>query len=142
MGIRDLFSRGPKLEPVEDPFDGDPTLQQDVASLQRGQWKPAAARLEAARGDDRTFFASHLAAAGRGPVEAWHAAEPASAAAALVRGIVQMGWAWEARGQGYAEDVAEDVWPVFHGRLEQRRASSATPRGSTRPIRRRLHTWP
>ena len=81
MGIRDLFSRGPKLpEPVDDPYDGDPSLSQDVAALQRGNWKPAAARVGAARGDDRTFFASHFAAAGRGPVEAWHEAEPSSAA--------------------------------------------------------------
>jgi hypothetical protein len=120
MGIRDLFSRGPKLpEPVEDPFDGDTGLPQDVASLQRGNWKPAAARLKASRGDDRTFTASHLSAAGRQPVEKWHAAEPSSAGAALVRGIVHMGWAWEARGQGHAEDVPEDAWPVFHGRLEE-----------------------
>jgi hypothetical protein len=94
-------------------------LKEAVVALQGGDWRPGAALLERARGDDRTFVASHLSGGGRGPVEAWHAAEPESAGAALVRGVVHMGWAWEARGQGYAEDVAEDAWPVFHRRLEE-----------------------
>ena len=120
MGLRDLFSRGPKLpEPVDDPFDGDVTLKAEVVSLQKGDWKPAAARLAGARGDDRVFFASHFSAAGRGPVEKWHAAAPEDAGANLVRGIVQMGYAWEARGQGYADDVPEEAWAVFHGRLAE-----------------------
>jgi hypothetical protein len=120
MGIRDLFSRGPKLpEPVEDPYDGDITLPVAVSALEGGDWSHAAAHMESAKGDDRAFVASHLSAAGREPVEAWHAAEPASAGAALVRGIVHMAWAWEARGQGYAADVPKEAWPVFHGRLRE-----------------------
>jgi hypothetical protein len=120
MGLRDLFSRGPKLpEPVEDPFGGDLTLPAAVQALEAGDWSPAAARLDGARGDDRAFVASHLSAAGLKAAEEWHAAEPRSAGAALVRGIAHMAWAWEARGQGHADDVAEDAWPVFHRRLEQ-----------------------
>jgi hypothetical protein len=120
MGLRDLFSRGPKLpEPVDDPFDGDPTLRAEALALQKGDWKPATARLAGARGDDRVFFASTYSAAGRGPVEKWHAAAPQDAGANLVRGIVQMGYAWEARGQGYADDVTEEAWAVFHGRLAE-----------------------
>jgi hypothetical protein len=120
LGLRDLFSRGPKLpEPVDDPFDGDEGLKAAVAALQRGDARPGAALLARAKGDDRTFVASHLSAAGRKPVEAWHVAQPADAGAALVRGIVHMGWAWEARGQGHAEDVDEDAWAVFHRRLSE-----------------------
>ena len=120
MGLRDLFSRGPKLpDPVEDPFDGDITLPVAVAALEGGDWSHAAAHMASASGDDRAFVASHLIAAGREAAEAWHAAEPESASAALVRGIAHMSWAWEARGQGHAEDVGDDVWPVFHRRLEE-----------------------
>jgi hypothetical protein len=33
MGLRDLFSRGPKLpEPVEDPFNGNEELRREVAT--------------------------------------------------------------------------------------------------------------
>ena len=34
MGLRDLFSGGPKLpEPVEDPFSGNEELRREVAKL-------------------------------------------------------------------------------------------------------------
>ena len=140
MGLRDLFSRGPKLpDPVDDPFDGDPRLPSEVAALQGGDWKPAAARLAASRGDDRTFFASHFSGVGRDPVEAWIEAAPDDAGAWLVRGIAQRGWAWDARGEGHAEDVPDAAWTVFHERLREaeaflgeaarRDASDATPWG-------------
>ncbi len=120
MGLRDLFSRGPKLpDPVEDPFDGDDRLKAEVAALGRGDWKPAAARMAGARADDRTFFASHFSGAPRGVLDAWRAAAPDDAGAWLVRGINQMGWAWEARGEGHAEDVDEKAWQVFNERLAQ-----------------------
>lgn len=36
----------------------------------------------------------------------------------MMRGLSRIGWAWEARGSGPAEDVPEDAWPEFFARLK------------------------
>ena len=51
-------------------------------------------------------------------IEAWLAAEPSRPEPWVMRGLSRIGWAWEARGSGRAEDVPEDAWPEFSARLK------------------------
>lgn len=126
MGLRDLFSRGPKLpEPVLDPFDGHEELRREVGRLQAGDWRGAAALLARTRGgDERTFVAGHFAEVDGWPdwIDEWHAADSRRPEPWLVRGILRIGWAWAVRGSGRAADVPEEAWPVFHQRLREAEA--------------------
>lgn len=46
-------------------------------------------------------------------IEAWREARPDSIAAVLALARVYENWAWNARGSGYADTVAEEQWEQF-----------------------------
>jgi len=118
--LRNLFGGGPKLpEPIRDAFHGEEAFRREIAQLREGNWQPAATRLKQTRAaDDRAYVAGMMMGAAGPWTEDWLAAEPTRAEPWMMRGLFRIGWAWEARGSGRAEDVAEDAWPEFHARLK------------------------
>ena len=117
--LKNLFGGGPKLpEPIRDAFHGEEAFRREIAQLRDGNWQPAAARLKQTRAaDDRAFVAGMMMAEAGPWIEAWLAAEPSRGEPWMMRGLSRIGWAWEARGSGRAEDVPEDAWPEFFARL-------------------------
>ena len=59
----------------------------------------------------------------RDHLDAWCAAAPESAYAHLVRGEHLIGFAWEARGSGWANTVSDEGWRLFAERLSLARAA-------------------
>ena len=137
--LRNLFGGGPKLpDPIRDAFHGEEAFRREIAQLRDGNWQPAATRLTLTRDvDDRAFVAGMMLDAGGPWIEDWLAAEPSRPEPWMMRGLSRIGWAWEVRGSGRAEDVPEDAWPEFFGRLQlaeedlqeaiQRNAKDALP---------------
>lgn len=52
---------------------------------------------------------------------AWQKAMPESITAPIVLGGGMVSWAWDARGDGFANTVSPAAWRVFHARLDQAR---------------------
>ncbi|MFI5533033.1 hypothetical protein ACIA8O_31295 [Kitasatospora sp. NPDC051853] len=118
------LSRG-YLPPVsfDRAFGRDALHEAATALAERGDWQPARALLRASEGDwalkdhqvqylgDRTDGAAAL--------EAWATAEPGDPDPLSVLALVEVVRAWEVRGNGSAQHVEQDAWPVFHAHLGQ-----------------------
>jgi hypothetical protein len=110
----------PRPGPPVDPLAGDPAAHRFRAELAAGRWQEFHDFLHAERDwDSRDFYLSKLAdIPGRpGWLEEWAQAQPDSPLPWLFRGYHSVNWAWQARGSGRANTVAEDTWPVFYARL-------------------------
>jgi Domain of unknown function (DUF4034) len=53
----------------------------------------------------------------------WVAKDPQSAAARMALANAYMGWAWQARGGGYANTVSDDGWKLFEARVGMAKAT-------------------
>jgi hypothetical protein len=106
--------------PPTDPLVGDAVAHRFRAELAAGRWQEFHDFLEATRDwESRDFYVVRLSdIAGRpGWLDEWVAARPYSPLPFLFRGNHGAHWAWEARGSGRANTVAQDSWPVFFSRL-------------------------
>ncbi len=54
-------------------------------------------------------------------LESWVEAYPQSPAPLVALGNVYVGWAWKARGSGYANTVTDEGWTLMRGRLDMAR---------------------
>ena len=122
-----LFSRGPKRpDPVYDPFGGDLAARRVVEGLKRGDWRQADELLARTRkGDERARKAGHILGAAEGwPgwIDEWHKARDERPEPWLIRGALRIASAWEVRGSGRADEVAEEAWPVFFEILKEAEA--------------------
>lgn len=54
-------------------------------------------------------------------LDRWHAQQPSSATERIVRAHLLASYAWDARGNGYADTVTEEGWKLFAARLAQAR---------------------
>ncbi|MGF1450047.1 MAG: DUF4034 domain-containing protein [Opitutales bacterium] len=52
-------------------------------------------------------------------LQEWRKAHPDSVTPHIALAGFYVGWAWDARGGGWARDVTEEGWRLFHQRLEQ-----------------------
>jgi hypothetical protein len=136
--LKNLFGGGPKLPaPVQDAFHGEESFRREIALLHEGDWKPAAARLTRTRDADDRGHVSGMMMEAAGPwVEEWLAAEPSRSEPWVMRGLHRIGWAWQARGSGRAEDVDEQAWPLFFERLQlaEQDLGQAIERDATDPL--------
>lgn len=57
-----------------------------------------------------------------GRIKAWIAARPQSATARIALANAYEGFAWLARGNGYADTITDDAWQLFHERVELAKA--------------------
>lgn len=110
---------GRQAPPIDD-MAGDADGNRFRSELAEGRWQGFHDFLEAERDwDSRDFLVSRLSRIPGRPawLDEWAAARPASSLAFLFRGTQGIGWAWEARGMGYAETVQQDAWQIFYARL-------------------------
>lgn len=107
--------------PIDDDF-GDPGPAAFAAALRRDDWVSARATLLAMSNVSRSFAISSNHLDEEPPVataERWVAEAPDDGVGHLVLGSLLVDWAWEARGGGYVDTVAENAWDVFFGRLQR-----------------------
>ncbi len=104
-----------------DPFLGDARAKQLHEALAARDWATARAILTApVSNDDRAFYmeiAAHVPGIQdwiEGPIRD----EPHSSLPLLVRGAHAVFWAWEARGSGRSDSVAQEQWKVWFRRLK------------------------
>ena len=116
-------------ETPADPTLGDPRAAAIVQSAENGDLDG----LIAALGEARTIEEREALTAVLPDIpgsaqlfDTWVEREPDSADAWLARGAHGVGWAWEARGGGYAEYVDDEEFKVFFERL--RRAEESLQR--------------
>jgi hypothetical protein len=129
--------------PPADSLAGDSDGQRFRTELAEGRWQEFHDFLEATRDwDARSFYVTRLAKISGRPqwLDEWQAARPASPLPLLFRGAHTTGWAWEARGAGWGDTVAEDTWPVFFSRLVEAdrdlsRAAELDPEDPTPHVR-------
>jgi hypothetical protein len=106
--------------PPVDPLAGDAVAHRFRAELAEGRWQEFHDFLAADRDwTSRDFYVSKLSdVTGRpGWLEEWIQARPGSSLPWLFRGDHGLNWAWQARGMGRANTVAQDAWQVFYARL-------------------------
>lgn len=106
--------------PAVDPAAGDEDARRLLTDLRAGNWQVAHQVLGAARPFDREFLvdaAVHDLDGRPEWLDTWVAERPSSHIPLLVRGAHGVGWAWQARGGGRADDVHPDAWGVFFDRL-------------------------
>ena len=111
--------------PIDDDF-GDPVPAAFEAALRAGDWPTARATLLGASPVSRISAINADRFRADPPVaaaEQWVAGAPDDGWGHLALGSLLVNWAWEARGGGYAEGVADDAWTVFHERLQRAEAS-------------------
>ena len=100
-----------------DPFAGDRDVKALFDSLQAGDWAGADRAYTALETTERREFALSLIPwdlrGGPDTVDRWVEAEPNSVTAHLLRGVHGIGFAWKARGSGWASTVGADAWPTF-----------------------------
>ncbi len=99
-----------------------PDVRRALRQFKRGKLDRAAALLAETREGpwhERSFRLGMISDdAPLEPLDEWCRYEPTCPDAWLMRGIRRAHWAWEARGSGRASTVDEDMWQVFHQRLE------------------------
>lgn len=123
------FGPAPSLDPALD--DRELAAARDAAA--NGDWEPARAAIEAADGDwerraHRIDVLGEFGANHPGWLEAWLAAEPAGAEAAVVRARAEIARAWHARGGNWAAHTSSRAFRKFDRIL--RRAEGAINRAA------------
>ncbi|GHF55533.1 hypothetical protein GCM10010218_41330 [Streptomyces mashuensis] len=115
-----LFRRRPSTVQL-DPDHGDPAAAALRAATRAGDWRAMNHQLAAVPQGEYSDGLVIGAVMETNGVEQWIpqvvAAEPQSALAHLVSGARHIGWAWQARGGGYASDVSREQFQVFFERL-------------------------
>ena len=114
-----LFGRKPDGVPV-DPSLGDPRAAALIEAVEADDLDGVRAVLaDPATPEERERLTTTLVDhPGHMEVfEAWLEQEHDRPAAWLARGAYGVGWAWDARGGGYAELVGEEAWDEFFRRL-------------------------
>lgn len=103
-----------------DKLLGDPDAHRFQRELARGRWQEFHQFLEGTTDwATRHWYVRQLSDISARPawMDEWVAARPDSAIPLLFRGSHGMHWAWQARGNGWANTVKQDAWAVFHSRL-------------------------
>lgn len=116
---QDTESVDPQI--VIDPFQGDPEARALSEALGARDW-PRALHLIECADPVRQGWLVGIASSKRDVVtfiDDLIATAPRSAALYTVKGLAYLDWAWEARGSGWAKDVARDAWQVVNDRLRQ-----------------------
>jgi hypothetical protein len=116
-----LFRRKPKAVPV-DLTAGDPRAAQLVDAVESDDADGIRSVLgEATSVDERerlTMLLTQLSGHPQ-PFESWVEREPDNPTAWLARAAHGIGYAWDARGAGYADTVGKDGWTMFLERLRR-----------------------
>lgn len=102
-----------KLEKLFDDWNSPTELRAD------GRWKLTAFD----DGIQRQFHNADGWDAAYRRIQAWRAQSPKSRAAALAEAIYWLGYAWDARGQGFAATVTPEGWKLFAERLDKAEAA-------------------
>lgn len=115
-------AKEPRTGPPTEPMAGDAAAHHFRAGLAEGRWQEFHDFLETTRDWDshsRDFYLGRLPDIEGRPVwlDEWAAARPQSPLPPLFRGCQGVNWAWQARGSGRANTVAQDAWQVFYSRL-------------------------
>ncbi|MEX1094619.1 MAG: hypothetical protein WED34_01150 [Planctomycetales bacterium] len=120
MGLFDFLRGAPpvRLWTAED----DPVIARLRRAEELGDWQEVARFLSGLSLTDERAYCVNTLSNSRAPLwffESWVKAEPERADAWLSRGCRYVDWAWEARGEGTADTVEEDGWPLFFERLQR-----------------------
>ncbi|MFC7244463.1 hypothetical protein ACFQO7_18460 [Catellatospora aurea] len=109
----------PKPEMTFDPFLGDADARRLSRLLGDRDWAAARTIIDDPDPRRHAFYVS-IASTKSGLME-WIddavRSDPEPTLPLLVKGKAAIDWAWEARGSGYADSVAEDAWKVVRQRL-------------------------
>ncbi len=123
MGLMGFLSKGSSELPAAlDMAQGDPDATRLRGDLTRGNWKGAHEFLKSLTNpDDLDFYIESLARwPGRpGWIPRWQKGEPDSAITAMISGVHNIEWAWEARGGGSAESVSDEGFQGFVSRMSE-----------------------
>jgi hypothetical protein len=106
--------------PPLDPVLGDAIGQRHRDELAAGDWHGTQDLLERTRDPMlRAFYVDTLTSIQGRPawIDEWVSQRPDSSIPVLFRGSHSVYWAWEARGGGRANTVADESWPIFYERL-------------------------
>jgi WD40 repeat protein len=97
-------------------------LRHDKVRLRQGRWELQpfyeGLNLSDYLGSDEANWRDALA-----KLDAWHSQFPSSITEPVVRAHVLVGYAWKARGTGWASEVSNEGWDLMHDRLKQARES-------------------
>ncbi|MEU7999716.1 hypothetical protein AB0B66_00875 [Catellatospora sp. NPDC049111] len=109
----------PEPEMTFDPFLGDADARRLSRLLGDRDWAAARTIIDDPDPARHSFYVG-IASTKSGLMEWIDDAvrtDPEPTLPLLVKGLKAIGWAWEARGGGYADSVSDDAWKVFAQRL-------------------------